>query len=136
MLGPLAVAVFGRRGRLDFVWIGLAAAGVALLASAKGVDGHIDSLGVVFALAAAAGLGLYIVFGKQVGQRVEGLDGLATALLITAVVQAPFGLADSGSDLLSASVLAVCVVAAVLSTVIPFSFELIALRTLSIGVFG
>ena len=136
MLGPLAVAVIGRRSRLDFVWIGLAAAGVALLAAARGVDGHIDALGVVFALAAATGLALYIVFGKQVGQRVEGLDGLATALLITAVVQAPFGLADGGGDLLSASVLAACAAAGVLSTVIPFSFELIALRTLSIGVFG
>jgi hypothetical protein len=76
------------------------------------------------------------VFGKQVGQRVDGLGGLATALLVAAVVQAPFGAAESGTDLLSASVLAVCVAAGVLSTVIPFSFELIALRTLAIGVFG
>jgi inner membrane transporter RhtA len=136
MLGPLAVAVFGRRSRLDFVWIGFAAAGVALLAVAKGVDGYLDALGVVFSLAAAVGLALYIVFGKQVGQRVGGLGGLATALLITAVVQAPFGVVDGGTDLLSGSVLAVCAAAGVLSTVIPFSFELIALRTLSIGVFG
>ena len=136
MLGALVVAVVGRRSRLDFVWIAFAAAGVALLAVAKGVDGHIDALGVVFALAAATGLGLYIVFGKQVGQRVHGLGGLATALLITAVVQAPFGVADGGTDLLSGSVLTVCLAAGVLSTVIPFSFELIALRTLAIGVFG
>lgn len=136
MLGPLTVAVVGRRSRLDFVWIGFAAAGVALLALAKGVDGHIDALGIVFALAAAAGLGLYIVFGKQVGQRVAGLSGLATALLITAVVQAPFGIADGGGDLLTGSVLLACLAAGVLSTVIPFSFELIALRTLAIGVFG
>jgi inner membrane transporter RhtA len=136
MLGALVVAVVGRRSRLDFVWIAFAAAGVALLAVAKGVDGHIDALGVVFALAAATGLGLYIVFGKQVGQRVHGLGGLATALLITAVVQAPFGVADGGTDLLSGSVLTVCLAAGVLSTVIPFSFELIALRTVAIGVFG
>ena len=136
MSGPLAVAALGRRSRMDFVWIGFAAAGVLLLAVAKGVDGHIDALGVVFSLAAAAGLALYIVFGKQVGQRVDGLSGLATALLICAVVQAPFGLVDGGSDLLSVSVLAVCAAAGVLSTVIPFSFELIALRTLAIGVFG
>jgi inner membrane transporter RhtA len=136
MSGPLAVAVLGRRSRLDFVWIAFAAAGIALLALAKGVDGHIDALGVVFALAAAAGLALYIVFGKQVGQRVDGLGGLAAALLVTAVVQAPFGVADGGADLLSGSVLAVCAAAGVLSTVIPFSFELIALRTLAIGVFG
>jgi inner membrane transporter RhtA len=136
MSGPLAVAVLGRRSRLDFAWIAFAAAGIALLAFAKGVDGHIDALGVAFALAAAAGLALYIVFGKQVGQRVDGLGGLAAALLITAVVQAPFGVADGGADLLSGSVLAVCAAAGVLSTVIPFSFELIALRTLAIGVFG
>ncbi len=136
MLGPLTVAVIGRRSWLDFAWIACAAAGVALLAFAKGVDGHIDALGVVFALAAATGLGLYIVFGKQVGQRVEGLGGLATALLITAVVQAPFGVVDGGGDLLTGSVLLACLAAAVLATVIPFSLELIALRTLSIGAFG
>jgi inner membrane transporter RhtA len=136
MIGPLTVAALGRRGRLDFLWIAFAAAGVALLALAKGVDGHIDALGVAFALAAAAGLGLYIVFGKQVGQRVAGLGGLAAALLVTAVVQAPFGIVAGGADLLSGSVLLVCAAAGVLSTVIPFSFELIALRTLAIGVFG
>ena len=136
MTGPLAVAAIGRRGKLDFVWVGLATAGVALLAAARGVDGHIDALGILFALVAAAGLAFYIVFGKQVGQRVEGLGGLATALLIAAVVQAPFGAVDGGSDLLTGSVLLACAAAGVLSTVIPFSFELIALRTLSLGVFG
>lgn len=136
MIGPLTVAALGRRSRLDFAWIAFAGAGVALLALARGVDGHIDALGIVFALAAAAGLALYIVFGKQVGQRVEGLGGLATALLVCAVVQAPFGVADAGTDLLAGSVLVVCAAAAVLSTVIPFSFELIALRTLPLGVFG
>ena len=136
MTGPLAVAAVGRRNRLDLLWIAFAAAGVALLAFAKGVDGSIDPLGVVFSLLAAAGLGLYIVFGKQVGQRVQGLDGLATALLVAALVQTPFGLAESGTDLLSLGVLGICAAAGVLSTVIPFSFELIALRTLSIGVFG
>lgn len=136
MLGPLAVAALGRRSRLDFVWISFAAGGVALLALAKGVDGHIDALGVVFALLAAVGLALYIVFGKQVGQRVDGLGGLATALLIAAVIQAPFGLVDGGTDLLTGSVLVVCLAAGILSTVIPFSLELIALRTLPLGVFG
>jgi inner membrane transporter RhtA len=136
MLGPLTVAVIGRRSRIDFVWIAFAAAGVALLAFSEGVDGHVDALGVVFALAAATGLGFYIVTGKLVGQRVEGLDGLATALLITAVVQAPFGVASGGTDLFTGTVFLVCVAAGVLSTVIPFSFELVALRTLSIGVFG
>jgi hypothetical protein len=136
MLGPLTVAVIGRRSRVDFVWIAFAAAGVALLAFSEGVDGHVDALGVVFALAAATGLGFYIVTGKLVGERVEGLDGLATALLITAIVQAPFGVASGGTDLFSGTVFLVCVAAGVLSTVIPFSFELVALRTLAIGVFG
>ena len=136
MIGPLAVAALGRRSRLDFVWIAFATAGVALLVIAKGVDGNVDALGVVFALTAATGLAVYIVFGKQVSQRVDGLGGLATALIITAIVQAPLGIADGGAHLLSGTVLAVCVAAGVLSTVIPFSFELIALRTLAIGIFG
>lgn len=136
MTGPLAVAAIGRRSRLDLLWIAFAGSGVALLALARGVDGHLDALGVVFALLAATGLAFYIVFGKRVAQRVDGLGGLATALLIAILVQTPFGIAGGGSDVLDARVLGVCVAAGVLSTVIPFSFELIALRTLSLAVFG
>jgi inner membrane transporter RhtA len=72
MLGPLTVAVLGRRDAFDFVWIALAASGVLVLSLAKGTEGAVDGLGIAFALCAAAAWGSYIVLGKRVSQRVEG----------------------------------------------------------------
>lgn len=136
MLGPLAVAVLGRRDAFDFVWISCAAAGVLVLSLARGTEGHVDGLGVVFALCAAAAWGTYIVLGKRVAQRVEGLGGLAFALLISALVQTPLGLVFGHSGLWSWSVLAVLAAAGVLSTLVPFALEMTALRELSTGTFG
>jgi inner membrane transporter RhtA len=136
MLGPLAVAVVGRRDAFDFVWIAFAGVGVLILSLAKGAEGGVDSLGIAFALCAAASWGLYIVLGKRVGQRVEGLGGLAVALLISALIQTPLGLAFGEPGLWSLSTLGVLAVAGVLSTLVPFALEMTALRQLSIGIFG
>jgi inner membrane transporter RhtA len=136
MLGPLAIAVFGRRDSFDFVWIALAGAGVLLLCLTRGTGGRVDTLGLVFALCAAAAWGTYIVLGKRVGQRVEGLGGLALALLISAAVQTPLGLVFHKSGLWSWSVLGVLAASGVLATLLPFALEMTALRALSIGTFG
>ena len=136
MLGPLTVAVFGRRDLFDFVWIGLAATGALILCFAEGTEGPISTAGIVFALLAAASWAAYILLSKRVGQRVEGLGGLALALLIAAAVQTPLGLAFGEPGLWDGSVLLTLVVAGVLSTMIPFALEMVALRTLSIGIFG
>jgi inner membrane transporter RhtA len=136
MLGPLAIAVFGRRDAFDFFWIALAAAGVALLCLTRGTSGNVSTLGILFALCAAAAWGTYIVLGKRVGQRIEGLGGLALALIISAVLQTPLGLVFGKSGLWSWSVLGVLAAAGVLASLLPFALEMTALRTLSTGTFG
>lgn len=136
MLGPLTVAVLGRRGGGDFAWIALAAVGVAALAFSKGLEGESSLLGIVFAGIAATGWGLYIVFGKKVNEVADDLSGLAAALILGAIVFTPFGLAYGGSGLFTLEVLGILALAGVLSTLIPFSLEMISLRTMAIGLFG
>jgi threonine/homoserine efflux transporter RhtA len=89
-LGPLAVAVAGSRRRLDFVWILLAGAGVALLGSPT-VD--VDGVGLVLALAAGVFWAAYIVVGKRLGQTWPLQRGLTVAMGISTVLVAPFGIA-------------------------------------------
>jgi inner membrane transporter RhtA len=132
-IGPLGVAVAGSRSALDFVWVALAALGVAMLSL---VSGSVTLVGVLFALAAAAGWATYIVLSQRVGRLVAGPDGLALALTVGGLALAPFGIAAAGVRLFDLRILSVSLVVAVLSTAIPFSLEFAALRRLSRKAFG
>jgi inner membrane transporter RhtA len=133
-VGPLAVAVFGSRRRLDLVWVGLAAAGILLLSDFGGAD--LDGLGVALALLAGAFWAAYILLSVRVGQAFPGGGGLALAMLVAAVPLAPMGVAEGGTDLLVPWVLAVGFAVAMLSSAIPYTLELEALRRMPAGVFG
>jgi inner membrane transporter RhtA len=133
-IGPLGVAIVGSRKARDFVWAAMAALGVALLSFSGG--GAVTTLGLLFALGAAAGWASYIVLGQRVGRLVPGPDGLAFALAIGGLALLPFGIAGAGSRLLDVRNLALGLVVAILSSAIPFSLEFAALRRLSRQVFG
>jgi inner membrane transporter RhtA len=133
-VGPLGVAIAGSRRRLDLVWAGLAAMGIALLS--PGIGGDLDPAGVVFALVAGAFWGAYIYLSARVGAAFEDGTGLALAMLVAGGLLLPFGMAAGGDDLVHPQALALGMAAAVLSSVIPYSVELEALRRLSTGVFG
>lgn len=134
MVGPLTVAIAGSRRSLDLVWVGLAAAGVLLLTA--GDAGHLDAVGVVFALLAGCSWGFYIVLSARVGRALPGGSGLAMAMVVaTAVVAAP-GAAQGGSNLTGAGLLATGAAVALLSSVIPYSLEMEALRQMPQRVFG
>jgi inner membrane transporter RhtA len=133
-IGPLGVAIVGSRKARDFVWAAMAALGVALLSLSGG--GAVTTLGLLFALGAAAGWASYIVLGQRVGRLVPGPDGLAFALAVGGLALLPFGIAGAGSRLLNVRNLALGLVVAILSSAIPFSLEFAALRRLSRQVFG
>ncbi|WP_228045925.1 EamA family transporter [Saccharopolyspora montiporae] len=132
-LGPLAVAVLGSRRALDLVWAVLAGIGVLLL---SGTAGGLDPVGVAYALVAGAMWAGYILMGAKLGSRTSGGSGLALGMAVGAAVAAPFGVADAGSALLDPRVLAAGLVVALLSSVIPYSLELEALRRMPPRVFG
>jgi inner membrane transporter RhtA len=131
-VGPLAVSLAGSRSRSDVVWALLAAAGVALL----GGFGAPDAVGVALALVAGGFWAAYILLNARVGRTFSGGGGLAIAMAIGTVPLIPFGIADAGGRLLHPAFLAVGLAVAVLSSVVPYSLELEALRRLRPHVFG
>jgi inner membrane transporter RhtA len=133
-VGPLGVAVFGSRKPLDLAWVALAAAGILLLSDFGGAD--LDGLGVALALLAGGFWAAYILLSARVGQAFPGGHGLALAMLVATVPLAPVGIADGGAELLAPSVLAVGIAVGVMSSAIPYTLELEALRRMPAGVFG
>lgn len=132
-LGPLAVAIGGSRRALDLLWVALAAVGVVLLA---GGGGHLRVSGVVFAAIAAICWAAYILLAQRVGRAVPGMLGLAVALAAGTVLTAPYGIVDGGVALVRPGPLSKGIAIAVLSSAVPYSLELAALRRLPAATFG
>lgn len=136
-LGPLVLAAVLTRRLADAAWVGVALLGMVLL----GVDGLIgaeplDPLGVVFILIAAAFWAMYIRMSARVGALIPGTSGLAVGLVVAAVLLIPVGVPAAVTVAGDMQLLLLAAVTAVLSSVIPYSFELAALRRLPQRVFG
>jgi inner membrane transporter RhtA len=132
-LGPLALAVFGSRRPRDLLWAFLAAIGVALL----GLEpGELTWAGVGFALLAAASWAAYILLSASTGRRWPGLEGLTVASVVATLMLTPFLVAFSGRGLGEPNVLVVGALVGLLSSVIPYSCEITALRTIRPSVFS
>jgi inner membrane transporter RhtA len=134
VLGPLALSVVASRRLVNLVWAGLALAGVFLL-SGGGFD-SLDPVGAAFALGAGAMWAAYIVFSARTGRRFPQADGLALAMVVAALAALPLGIAESGTKLLNPTTLALGAAVAVLSSVLPYTLELLALRRLPASTFA
>ena len=132
--GPLGVAVAGSRRALDVLWVVLAAAGILLLADLGG--GGTDVGGMGLALLAGAFWAAYIHLSARTGRAFPGGGGLTLAMVVASVALLPMGIAEGGADLLDPAVLVVGAGVAMLSSAIPYSLELEALRRLPARVFG
>ena len=133
--GPLAVVVLSSRRPRDFAWVACAALGLWLLLPLGPGAAALDPVGVACALAAGACWALYIVFGKRVST-LKGGHAVAWGMLAAAAVTVPLGLAQAGSALFQPAVLAGGLVVALLSSVVPYSLEMLALARLPRRVFG
>jgi len=134
VLGPLVLSIVASRRASAWLWAGLALAGVVALGGG-GWD-RLDPLGVLFALGAAASWAGYILASARVGRAFPKLDGLALAMAFGAILALPFGILDAGAALLRLELVALGAVVAVLSSTIPYAFELIALRRLPAAAFA
>ncbi|MFE2888411.1 DMT family transporter [Streptomyces sp. NPDC059272] len=134
VLGPLALSVLTSRRALNAVWAGLALAGVFLLGG--GGFSSLDPVGVAFALGAGAMWATYIIFSARTGRRFPQADGLALAMVVAALAFLPLGVVESGTKLLNPATVALGSAVAVLSSVLPYTLELLALRRLPSSTFA
>jgi inner membrane transporter RhtA len=132
-LGPLGLALAGSRRARDVVWVLLAAVGVGLLGIERG---DLTTAGVAFALLAAVAWVAYILLSASTGRRWPGLDGLTVASVVATLMLAPFLVGFSGRGIGDSHVVVLGALVGLLSSVIPYSCELTALRTIRPSVFG
>ncbi|MER6069005.1 EamA family transporter [Streptomyces sp. NPDC001817] len=134
VLGPLSLSVLASRRAINALWAGLALLGVFLLGGG-GFSG-LDPTGVAFALGAGAMWAIYILFSARTGRRFPQADGLALAMAVAALLFLPIGVASAGARLLNPTTVALGSAVALLSSVLPYTLELLALRRLPPSTFA
>ncbi|PSB24262.1 EamA family transporter [Stenomitos frigidus] len=133
-IGPLGIALVHSRRWLDGLWVLLAGTGIILLTPFAGVT--LDPLGIGLAMVAGMCWAVYILLSARIGQTLEGGEGLAWAMAIATLILLPIGVFTEGTALLQPHLLLMGFGVALLSSAIPYSLDLAALRGLSVKVFG
>ena len=136
-VGPLALAVYLSTNRRDYIWIGAAGIGLVLL-GVESLTGSMvfDPVGMLFAGLAGVSWALYILFSSRVGRHLPGLEGLPVAALIAAIVLLPVGFSGVIELVFTPQIYWLMLAVAFISTVVPTSFELAALRRLPRNTFS
>ena len=133
--GPLVLALIHSRKPSHFVWIAFAALGLGLLLPLKPGAGALDPVGVGFAGAAAVFWALYIILGQRTGHLHAGRT-VALGMSVAALILVPIGLLSAKTNLFQPKLLALGLLVAVLSSAIPYSLEMIALKAIPKRSFG
>ena len=133
--GPLTLALLRSRRALDFLWVACAVSGLALLLPI-GTPGNLDLIGVAFGLGAGVCWALYIVFGQSVGAAMHSGAGVALGMVVAAMVVLPVGVVSGGQSLLSWEAAGMAVGVAILSSALPYSLEMYALKRIPAHTFA
>lgn len=136
-VGPLALAVILSNTRRDLLWIAIAGLGLVVLGiESLTANFTFDLVGIVYAALAGVSWALYILFSSRVGRHLPGLQGLPVATLVAAVVLLPVGFSGVVTLIDTPEIYWLAVLMALLSTVVPTSCELAALRRLPRNTFS
>lgn len=143
VLGPLALSVFVSRRLVSLLWAAVALVGVFLLSGmvtggghGGGMSGGLDPVGAAYALGAGAMWAAYIVFSARTGRRFPQADGLALAFGVAALLSLPLGIAGSGERIADPTIIGLGLAVALMSSVLPYTLELLALRRLPASTFA
>ncbi|MEV7648539.1 EamA family transporter [Arthrobacter sp. NPDC089319] len=135
-LGPLTVAIASSRRMLDIACAVLAGVGVVVLTDPGSGSGNSDLSGMGLALLAAAAWGCYILLNRTLGQRLPGLQGTAAASLLSAAAWTPIAAFWFAVHVPTAGALALAAVCGLMSSIVPYATDLLALRRVPTPLFG
>jgi inner membrane transporter RhtA len=134
--GPLCLALATSRRRLDWIWVALAVAGILLLLLLKQVAAPVDRVGAALALGAGACWAAYIWFGQKLSMLLPSPRATALGSIVAGLLVLPIGVAHAGAKLLNPAVLPFAIAVGMLSSVLPYSLEMVALKRLPTRTFG
>jgi inner membrane transporter RhtA len=135
-VGPLSLAVFGSRRLLDFLWAVLAGIGILLIAPWRESASAVDLPGVLLALMAGGLWAAYIVLGGRASKMLAAGESVATGMLFASLAILPFSFAGGLAGHLTPPLFAKGLAVALLSSAVPFTLEMLALRVLPARTFG
>ena len=136
-IGPLGVALIGSRRLIDLLWVFLAAVGIYLIAPIDGANGALDPVGIALALGAGLCWGLYIIFGKRIGDVASTRQAAAWGMVVAALVVLPFGLYNMNAEVMaSRDFWTRAIFVGVLSSAVPYTLEMIVLKRMDSKTFG
>ncbi len=135
-IGPLSLAVLGSRRAIDLLWIALAVGGLLLLLQPWRAAGRLDPLGVLLALVAGLAWASYILAGRRVGRRIDGIAATALGMGVASLMLLPFAVHALPLALSRPALLLAAAGMALLSSAIPYSIEMVAMRRMSMRGFS
>lgn len=134
--GPLAVATFTSKRKTDFLWVLLAGIGIYLLLPVSSATQSLDLMGVLFALSAGACWAAYILYGQKAGNSLPGGLAVTWGMTFAALIVLPFGMSSVGLKIFETNFLMMGLIVGILSSALPYSLEMVALRELPTKTFG
>lgn len=134
--GPLALALLGSKRKTDLLWVGCAIAGILLLLPDSSSAEGLDLTGALMALGAGACWAGYILFGTRTGKQASGGITVALGMTVAAMVLVPVGAVSQGLALISWEVLPLGLLVGILSSALPYSLEMVALRNMPTQTFS
>lgn len=126
-IGPLLLAVSTSKKAIDFLWVFLAAIGIALIAPWSS-NNNIDLIGAALALLAGAFWAAYIVIGGKLSQNMDGGIAVSIGLVVASFVAVPAGIIEGNLHQINPTILFWGLGIALLSSAIPYTLEMNALK--------
>jgi inner membrane transporter RhtA len=135
LTGPIVVAMCSSRKVLDFIWLGVAVVGLAMLLPIHQASNHLDPIGILYALLAGSGWACYILFGRK-ASALHGSSSVAIGSVIASCFLFPIGIWQTGSAMFSLELIPMVFVVSLLASAIPYGLDMMALPKLPAKTFS
>jgi inner membrane transporter RhtA len=133
-VGPLILALTKSKQKIDFLWVIFAAAGIALITPWS--NNGVNVVGMLLALLAGGFWATYIILGSRISKVMDGRTAVTIGMIFASAVVMPAAISDGLITHLKPWILFYGLGLALLSSAIPFTLEMNALRKIPAKTFS